>query len=135
MSFVDAIKSALVDNYFDFKGRASRSEFNYWWLFECLIGISMGIITTLLAINANNLITELNLVSWFQRLQILIILLFFVPRIAVTARRLHDINKSLWWIFMFFPGFYLIIPAFIFIYWVMFKEGDSDSNNYGNPVK
>ena len=135
MSFVDAIKSALVDNYFDFEGRASRSEFNYWWLFECLIGISMGIITTLLEINANNLITELNLVSWLQRLQILIILLFFVPRIAVTARRLHDINKSLWWIFMFFPGFYLIIPPFIFIYWVMFKEGDSDSNNYGNPVK
>ena len=135
MSFTDAIKSVLVGNYFEFEGRASRSEFNYWWLFECLIGISMGIITTLLAINANNLITELNLVSWFQRLQILIILLFFVPRIAVTARRLHDINKSLWWIFMFFPGFYLIIPAFIFIYWVMFKEGDSDSNDYGDPVK
>ena len=56
MSFTDAIKSVLVVNYFEFEGRASRSEFNYWWLFECLIGISFGIITTLLTINANNLI-------------------------------------------------------------------------------
>ena len=76
MSFTDAIKSVLVVNYFEFEGRASRSEFNYWWLFECLIGISFGIITTLLTINANNLIIELNLVSWLQRIQILLIVLF-----------------------------------------------------------
>ena len=133
MSFTDAIKSVLVVNYFEFEGRASRSEFNYWWLFECLIGISFGIITTLLAINANNLIIELNLVSWLQRIQILLIVLFFVPRIAV--RRLHYINKSFWWIFMVFPGFYLIIPLFIFIYWVMFKESDYGPNNYGHPIK
>ncbi len=135
MSFTDAIKSVLVVNYFEFEGRASRSEFNYWWLFECLIGISFGIITTLLTINANNLIIELNLVSWLQRIQILLIVLFFVPRIAVTIRRLHDINKSFWWIFMVFPGFYLIIPLFIFIYWVMFKESDYGPNNYGHPIK
>ena len=135
MSFTDAIKSVLVDNYFEFEGRASRSEFNYWWLFECLIGISFGIITTLLAINANNLIIELNLVSWLQRIQILLIVLFFVPRIAVTVRRLHDINKSFWWIFMVFPGCYLFIPLFIFIYWVMFKESDYGPNNYGHPIK
>tara|TARA_B100002052_G_C15877115_1_gene597495 strand:+ start:502 stop:909 length:408 start_codon:yes stop_codon:yes gene_type:complete len=135
MNFTDAIKSVLVDNYFGFEGRARRSEFNYWVLFECFIGLGFGIITAFLEINANNLITELNLINWIQRIQIIIILLFFVPRIAVIVRRLHDTNKSPWFILMFIPGFYLLIPAFIFIYWTMFQEGDPDSNKYGEPVK
>ena len=32
MSFPDAIKNVLVNNYLDFNGRASRSEF-WWWTF------------------------------------------------------------------------------------------------------
>jgi uncharacterized membrane protein YhaH (DUF805 family) len=80
MNFVDAVKKCFA-KFADFNGRAGLSEF--WWfvLFSFLGGLVLNFVSSSLA-NIFNLV-------------------LFVPTIAVTARRLHDINKSgwmqLWW--------------------------------------
>ena len=74
--------------YFDFKGRASRSEF--WWfiLFSILLTIVAFILDSLL-FSTSDLETG--------PLELLVSLSLTIPQLAVAARRLHDIGKSGWW--------------------------------------
>ena len=50
----------------------------------------------------------------------------FVPFLAVSVRRLHDIGKSGWWYLIAFT----CVGAFVLIYWYS-KPGDPLSNQYG----
>lgn len=91
MTFPDAVKSAFK-NYAKFDGRASRSE--YWWfvLFQVIVLI----------------------IPWFLMLGDGIVagigaLLYFVaalgmllPGLGLLFRRLHDTDRSAWWIFISF---------------------------------
>ena len=77
MSFVDAIKSGLR-NYAAFKGRAGRSE--YWWFFLF------------------NLLVQSAASGFSSALGNLVSLALFLPSIAVGVRRLHDIDKRGWWL-------------------------------------
>jgi len=135
MSFVDAIKSVLLVNYFNFSGRARRSEYNYFFLFNILIGVGFTIIANLLASTADNIFAALTSLGWLLGIQAIVNLLLLIPSIAVGIRRLHDINKSGWIIPSFIVLSIFVIPLFVFLYWVLFKEGDSGPNNYGDPVK
>lgn len=88
--FMQAVK-AYFTNYFNFSGRASRSEF--WW----------AILFIMVAGTIASFIPLLNLVWSFGT---------FFPSIALAARRLHDINKSGWFqlLSIFFPiGFVALI--------------------------
>ena len=76
MSFVSAIQSGFR-NYVNFKGRATRSEHWWWALFTLIVQIvtsGMG-----------------DAIGGVVSLGIL------VPSIAVQVRRLHDTNRSGWW--------------------------------------
>jgi len=53
-------------------------------------------------------------------------ILTFVPAISVAARRLHDINKSGWWMLIGFT----IIGLIPLLYWAC-KKGDDKPNKYG----
>jgi uncharacterized membrane protein YhaH (DUF805 family) len=70
-SFGEAVSTCFT-KYFTFSGRASRSE--YW--FFALLGFIIG------------LIPGLNLLG----------LVLFIPSLAVTVRRLHDTDRSGWWL-------------------------------------
>ncbi|MBS95624.1 MAG: DUF805 domain-containing protein [SAR202 cluster bacterium] len=135
MSFVDAIKSVLIVNYFNFSGRARRSEYNYFLLFNILINIGFTILAYLLGTNTDDIISALTSLAWLAGIQLIVSLLLFIPGISVGVRRLHDINKSGWWVLIMIPLSLLVIPVFIYLYWLIIKEGDSSSNNYGEPVK
>ncbi len=74
MGFTEAIKTCF-SKYAAFNGRASRAE--YWWFI--LFGILGGLIP---------------IVGLFFALAVL------VPTIAVAVRRLHDTNRSGWWLFI-----------------------------------
>ena len=78
MSFTEAIKTGL-QKYADFSGRASRSE--YWWffLFTIIARVLAGLIPG---------------VGFIVGLALLL------PTLAATARRLHDTNRTGWWILM-----------------------------------
>ena len=74
MDFGTSIKTCF-SKYVDFSGKASRSEF--WWFFLfCLI---------------------LDLVLSCTGFGAILSLVLLLPQLAVGARRLHDIGKSGWW--------------------------------------
>jgi len=120
MGFGDAIK-AFYKNYVNFSGRALRSEF--WWpqLFFIILYAVM--------IAAGVLLGET--IGGITALIIgLIMLASFIPSISVTVRRLHDHDKSGWWILIAlipFAGFYLLYLYII--------EGQKEPNRFGpNPL-
>ena len=83
--------SVCFRKYFDFKGRASKSEFWSFFLFLAIVYLVVGLplATFDLSQGRENLpIAGLAI--------ILIVILTFIPYIAVTARRLHDFGRSGW---------------------------------------
>ena len=92
--------SICFKKYFDFKGRATRSEYWYFILFYSIVSfiISIGTIS----------IPELSIVTF------LFYLLTLFPLIAVTTRRLHDRNRSGWWQLM---GLLPFVGSIILLVW------------------
>ncbi|QCD52101.1 DUF805 domain-containing protein [Campylobacter sp. RM16192] len=112
MTFSQSIKNCF-SNYATFNGRASRSE--YWWfaLFNVLIYIFASIIDT--TINS----------AIFYTISALAL---FLPTIAVSVRRLHDINKSGWFYLLFLIP---VIGAIILLIWFT-KRGTIGPNQFGD---
>jgi len=94
MNFFEAIESGF-SNYFNFKGRASRSEYLWWLLFATLV----------------NLIPFVALVT-------------FLPSISLIVRRFHDINKSGWNYFWCFTIIGLI-PVIYWLCFKVGDNGDN----------
>ena len=87
MDFPTAIKTCFKEKYFDFTGRASRSEYWFFLLFFGIIASIIGIFAILFRLE----------VMTFFGLLVITIAIFLPPLIGVTARRLHDVNLSGWW--------------------------------------
>ena len=107
MTFTQSIATCFK-KYATFKGRASRSEFWWFHLFQFLASFAIVIVAVVIyAISQDMLLLlALQLVSWLFQLAI------FLPEIAVTCRRLHDTERSGWW--MILPtGTYFIGIIFV----------------------
>jgi len=118
--FLWAVKTCFR-KYATFSGRASRSEYWFFCLFNCIIStILFGIA---LAINQESI----SLI--FLCLTIVYSLIVFLPALAVTVRRLHDIGKSGWLYCVIFIPY---IGAFILLYFLC-KKGNDGTNIYGEP--
>lgn len=125
MSFGAAIKSYFL-NYVNFKGRARRSEFWFAALFTTLVSIAIGII-------APGHREQLNGWEYDQASQLsdLWSLATLLPSLAVTWRRLHDVNKSgKYFFFVFIP-----IAGLIMLLIQLTKDSDAGANQFGEPVK
>lgn len=118
MTFVQAIKSAF-NNYVNFKGRATRSE--YWWfaLFQFLVLIIPNILSTSE--------TSSGQFGLWSILHLLIALALFLPSLGLTFRRLHDTNRSAWWLLI---AFIPIIGGILLLVWFILK-GTDGPNKYG----
>ena len=112
VSFIDAISRGF-NNYVTFSGRATRAE-NWWWvLFLIIGGVSLSIV--------ENIAGMPSVLSGIFQVATLI------PSFAVGVRRLHDINRSGWWLLLWFA---VLIGWIILIVWAI-KQGDKSSNKYG----
>ena len=120
MNFTEAVKTCFK-KYGTFSGRASRSEY---WYFILLVSGSI-LLFVLLGVFAGG-----SGFAQFIPLMILLYLGVLVPIIAVTARRLHDINKSGWWQLIELT----IIGILLIIIWNA-TEGEKKKNIYGPPIK
>lgn len=113
MDFGSAIKSGFK-NAFKFTGRASRSEF--WWFFLfymlCLSGgCALAAFLGGLAVSGGNDDRQLAAVAVLSAIG-LFMLVFLFPILSLRVRRLHDSDKSGWLIliaFIPFGGFVLLI--------------------------
>ena len=115
MNFVDAVKTCF-NKYACFEGRACRSEYWYFCLFNVIASWVVSLVFTLIGVPA---------------LAYVYTLAVFLPSLAVVVRRLHDIGKIGWfWLIGFIPligGIWLII--------LFCKKGDEEANQYGeNPL-
>lgn len=109
---VDAYKRFL-SNYFNFKGRSTRSDYWYVVLANMLIGFVLGLI--------GGMVEGLAFLGGLYTLAVLI------PGIALVVRRFHDINKSGWWYFIAF------VPLVGFIVMLVFlcTASVNENNKYG----
>ena len=108
--------------YATFSGRASRSEFWFFVLFY-LLG---SIITLIIDVN----ILGYSLESEYTPINSIFALILFIPSIAVTCRRLHDVNQSGWWQLLWIT----IIGGILLIIWHA-TEGEKKKNRFGPPIK
>lgn len=119
-------------NYFNFKGRARRTEFWGFNIISTIIsfvwGFCNGVVGAVSGITENYILY--NLLTYLSYLYTIAV---FIPLMAVYVRRLHDVNKSgwnlLWWI--------TIIGAIPVIIWLC-KDGvntQTGENKYGADPK
>lgn len=90
---MNAIKVYFLDvlthHYVDFKGRATRKQFWLWILF-CTIAIWV------INFSAMALLPE----AAASAVATLVNLAILLPSLSMAARRLHDSNKSAWWLLL-----------------------------------
>ncbi|MCC7305624.1 MAG: DUF805 domain-containing protein [Alphaproteobacteria bacterium] len=113
MNFGEAIASCF-NQYATFKGRAPRSEYWYWALFMVLLGIVAGV-TDVMVFGVTDIREN-------GPAETVLNLLTILPSIAVSVRRLHDIDRSGWWMLT------IILP----IIWAL-RKGDEGINRFGPP--
>ncbi len=110
MSFTDSIITVL-SKFVDFSGRASRSE--YWWFYlaTVIVGFGLGIVDSIL------FGWDLEDPMWLSDIFNLVT---FLPLLAAAVRRIHDHGKSGWFVLVPFYNLYLVIA-----------DGEPQPNLYG----
>ena len=99
----------VLKNYATFNGRARRSEYWYFILFNTLISVGLNVIGGYISFG---------LIGTIYSLAVLI------PSIAVGVRRMHDVGKS---------GWFLLIPIYNLI--LALTDGEKGENQYGADPK
>jgi uncharacterized membrane protein YhaH (DUF805 family) len=113
MSFPQAVEAGFR-NYVNFNGRALRSEYWYWVLFTAVGQAALAIIDAITGIGVLTAVFALSTI---------------LPGIAVSVRRLHDLDKSGWFaLLVFIP----LVGTIILIYWAC-QEGTPGPNRFGLP--
>ena len=124
LTFTQAIKSDLCQNYINFNGRARRSE--YWFLesLNYLILINYGFLNLLVLVSEK---------FFFINLIFLYLYFFFIitPEFAVAVRRLHDTGRS---------GFYLLLMyinflGLLILIYLLTQDSEPKTNIYGPSPK
>ncbi len=115
MTFAQAVSSASYYNYFNFSGRAPRSEF--WW-FQVYIAIIYFVLGIIFMLGGGNDwmislyqsmrtgqvtgVYEIPHTGFWMDFAVILAsvfsLFFIIPQISVTVRRFHDVNLSAWWV-------------------------------------
>jgi len=117
MDFGQAI-SAGFSNYVNFSGRSQRSALWWWYLFVVIVAIIAAIIDR--AVIGASVLYSLTALA------------FLLPNIAVQVRRLHDTDRSGWFILL---AFIPLVGAIILIVWYC-QLGTDGPNRFGpDPFK
>ena len=118
-SLLDLAISAVKHKYLLFNGRASRKEFWAVMLFSVLISFALQLLYTLGFAISDNLGLLLALPF------VIFSLGMVIPQLAVSVRRLHDTDKSGWWLLL---GLIPIFGTIALI--VLFSLASSESDNH-----
>ena len=110
--------STVFNKYIEFSGRASRSEF--WWF--ALFSAIMGVVTSILDL-ALGTIAAINL---------LFSLAVLLPTLAVSVRRLHDTDRSGWWLLLTLIP---IVGWLVLLYFYVQKGTDGDNRHGADPLE
>jgi uncharacterized membrane protein YhaH (DUF805 family) len=125
MSFGAAIAS-FFSKYATFSGRARRSEFWYAVLFTTLVSVAISTVSPGSVMVVNDLsIPQSSFASNLWQLAI------FVPSLALSWRRLHDVGRNgTYYLFILIP-----IVGWIMLFIQFVKDSQPGANAFGEPVK
>jgi uncharacterized membrane protein YhaH (DUF805 family) len=110
MSFGEAVRDGFT-KYATFSGRSSRSAYWWWFLFSVLVSIGATIVDAIVGTGV---------------IAILVWLGLFLPDLAVLVRRLHDTDRSGWWVLI---GLIPLIGTIVLIVFACLDSGPP--NKYG----
>lgn len=116
MDFSQAVASCF-SKYATFSGRAARSEFWWFFVFQLVGSILCSIVDTILVSGGLG----------FALLGLLFGLATFLPSISVSVRRLHDLDRTGWWWWL------VLVPIIGWIVLIVFyaTKGTDGQNGYG----
>ncbi|MGB9345810.1 MAG: DUF805 domain-containing protein [Ilumatobacteraceae bacterium] len=112
MALIENWKLVVLERYAKFDGRAGRGEF--WWFV-----LANFLVFVVLAI-----LIQISGIFWI--LYVGYVLAIIVPSIAVAIRRLHDSNKSGWWLLIGLIPFGGIV---LLVFYIL--EGTNGPNDHG----
>ncbi len=113
----------VLKKYAVFDGRARRKEYWFFFLFNIVISIILSVIDGLTG--SFNPETGVGLLGGIYTIAVLI------PSIAVSVRRLHDTNRSGWWLLIGLIPIIGTIICFVF----MVQDSNPGENQYGSNPK
>jgi uncharacterized membrane protein YhaH (DUF805 family) len=121
MSFSQAVSSVLLNKYATFSGRARRSEYWWWYLFVTIVFVVAGILDNAIGLTYSDLTIG---GGWIATIALIV---FLIPNLAVSVRRLHDTGRSGWWLLI---GLVPVIGFFVLLYFFVL---DSENDNQYGP--
>ena len=137
MGFAESVRTCF-GKYAVFQGRASRSEFWWFFLFTALVNlvlvIPLYVLTAVLAVSGDSGtgagVAEVISIIWSIAVVIVAVALL-IPLLAVGARRLHDYGQSAWFLLLYF------VPCGNLVLIVLWALGGTPGDNpYGpRPVR
>ena len=106
-----------------FNGRAGRKDYWYFVLWNIIFSGCASLLDTLLLGFNPEYVASLENISPTNLIYSLIV---FIPSLAVFVRRMHDIGKSGWWVFLCF----IPIIGFIWVLILLCRESNQGLNQY-----
>ncbi len=108
----------VLKKYVEFNGRARRKEYWFFMLFNVIISIVLGVIDGFIGM-------DIGILGAIYSLAV------FLPSLAVTIRRLHDTDRSGWWVLI---GLIPLVGGIVLLVF-MCLDGNSGDNRFGADPK
>lgn len=119
MNFQQAVRN-VFSNYATFNGRARRAEYWWWILFVILAALIVGILDSALFGGMHTMRDN-------GPLSAILSVALLLPGLAVGSRRLHDIDRSGWWLLI---GLIPLVGTILLIWWFC-TRGTAGPNRFG----
>lgn len=132
IGFGEAVGS-FYKNYFNFSGRATRSE--YWWPVLMQLIVYFGLVIAFILSAGSDTYDAAGDMSIGPAIVILagilFILLNVIPSYSVAARRFHDLDQTGWLVLVFFiANIFIFVSVFAQLIWFALP-GTDGPNKYG----
>jgi uncharacterized membrane protein YhaH (DUF805 family) len=114
--------TGVLKKYAVFQGRARRQEFWMFFLFNTIFYLLAAVVDNIIGTKYQDM--------WYGIFYTLYSLAMLIPSLAVEIRRLHDVGKSGWWLFI------SLIPLIgaIWLFILLVTDSQPGENQYGpNP--
>lgn len=138
MGFIEAVKASF-SQFATFEGRSRRAEFWWFYLFLTLVGVAsyFVVIVAMLAtigLSVGSGADEPDPVAFIIFGVIMLIwmlgmLVLYIPYLAVSARRLHDMGQTAHWLWLYLVGLG-IVPVIM-----AFMDSERGPNQWGEDPK
>lgn len=120
-TFKDAIKLGF-SRWKDWKGRSSRAE--YWWLFLFIFLVNFAFVMVLATLDPTGVVYTAGLV-----VALVLNIVSYVVMLATSVRRLHDTDRTGWWVLLAAVPIVGVIVLLVFYA----QKGDALPNRFGLP--